>query len=325
MPSPALETPAAEPAPQPAPASPAASPAGDIDPTKPLTWLKLIKEELPQHDIQSLFSQFVDHQLKRLKMEEYHIVFLYDTIFDISPQHANQIYDALSSGVSDKNILLVIHSDGGSVEPAYLISKTCRKRSKKKFIVAIPRRAKSAATLISLGASEIHMGIMSELGPIDPQIRGLPALGLKNALSVLANLACDKPGSAEMFSRYLKEKLDLGHLGYFERVSESAAQYAERLLTKRKYPGGRSTKELADHFVSHYKDHGFVIDIDEATLLLGEGVVKTETPEYRFANLCYAVLDLLNREASRIAKRKLHCVGAPGDCIRFFPLEEEKG
>ncbi|MBM3703052.1 MAG: hypothetical protein FJW63_08735, partial [Actinobacteria bacterium] len=36
--------------------------------------------------------------------------------------------------------------------------------------VIVPGKAKSAATMICLGASEIMMGKTSELGPVDPQI-----------------------------------------------------------------------------------------------------------------------------------------------------------
>jgi membrane-bound ClpP family serine protease len=114
-----------------------------------------------------------------------------------------------------------------------LISKLCRESAVGKFIVVVPRRAKSAATLICCGADEIHMGQMSELGPIDPQIDYLPALGLKNAIQHLAELASQYPTASEMFAKYLSESLNLEHLGYYERVVKSAVQYAERLLRKR--------------------------------------------------------------------------------------------
>jgi ClpP class serine protease len=39
-----------------------------------------------------------------------------------------------------------------------------------KLRVIVPNIAKSAATLFALGADEILMGYLSELGPIDPQV-----------------------------------------------------------------------------------------------------------------------------------------------------------
>ncbi|MBP0019139.1 MAG: hypothetical protein J7647_16505 [Cyanobacteria bacterium SBLK] len=43
------------------------------------------------------------------------------------------------------------------------------------YRVIVPGMAKSAGTVIALSASEIVMGVNSELGPIDPQFNGIPA------------------------------------------------------------------------------------------------------------------------------------------------------
>ena len=96
--------------------------------------------------------------------------------------------------------MLLLLSRGGSIEPAYQISKLCKSFASSRFIAVVPRHAKSAATLIALGADQIHMGPLGQLGPIDPQIDGLPALGVSQALKTLASVAQEFPGSAEMFS-----------------------------------------------------------------------------------------------------------------------------
>ena len=67
------------------------------------------------------------------------------------------------------NLDLMIHSPGGNGVVAEKIVDMCRHYCKKNFRVIVPNMAKSAATLISLGADEILMGYCSELGPIDPQ------------------------------------------------------------------------------------------------------------------------------------------------------------
>ena len=66
---------------------------------------------------------------------------------------------------------LLLSSPGGSGLAAERIINICRSYSGKgKYTVIIPGKAKSAATMISLGASKIIMGKTSELGMIDPQI-----------------------------------------------------------------------------------------------------------------------------------------------------------
>lgn len=50
-------------------------------------------------------------------------------------------------------MLLLLMGTGGEIQPAYQISKICKTFAKSHFFVCIPRFAKSAATLISLGAT----------------------------------------------------------------------------------------------------------------------------------------------------------------------------
>jgi hypothetical protein len=67
------------------------------------------------------------------------------------------------------SIDLLIHSPGGFGEVAEKIVQMCRSCCRDRFRVIVPNYAKSAATMIALGADAIVMGDRSELGPIDPQ------------------------------------------------------------------------------------------------------------------------------------------------------------
>lgn len=74
----------------------------------------------------------------------------------------------LSIGEVDQ-LNLIIDSPGGDGTIAEKIIELCRAYCKE-FKVIVPNRAKSAATIIALGADEILMGYCSELGPIDAQV-----------------------------------------------------------------------------------------------------------------------------------------------------------
>lgn len=268
--------------------------AGDntIDPTEVAYFVQAVVKKHEDKEIQRLVAEHISALVNKYKLENYKIVLLFDENDAISSWHSNRVYSAATSQ-PQKDILLLIQSTGGSIEPAYLISKTCRRQAKDKFVAVVPRRAKSAATLIALGANEIHMGLMSELGPIDPQFGGLPALSMQNALTLLADLSCKYPGSSEMLGKYLAEKLDLRVLGYFDRINVSAVQYAERLLEGNEFAPNQTPKTLAEHFVNYYKDHGFVIDADEASKYLGEKVIHQNTQEYQFGNAVHESLEFL--------------------------------
>jgi hypothetical protein len=204
---------------------------------------------------------------------------------------ADRIYRAITKlERSEKPLLLVLLSGGGESDAAYLIGKLCREFSNGKFVVVIPRYAKSAATLLSCAADEIHMGNLSELGPIDPQINKMPALGLKNAIEHIAGLMKMYPEAAEMFAKYMHLSIAPIQIGYYERVAESSLQYAERLLKGRTNAVVGDPRVIAWKLVYGYKDHGFVIDKAEAAEVFGAHTVKSNTPEYILGNMVYTQL-----------------------------------
>lgn len=261
-----------------------------------------------EEDIEKLKDKFYSHIAKIISRhpisEKYLVLFLYDQNNSIIEKTTDKLYNSIPSN-NEKPILLIIHSKGGEIEPAYLISKTCKEKSPN-FVVVVPRRAKSAATLIALGANEIHMGSMSELGPIDPQFGNFPALSLSSSLECLAKVVSEYPKSGEMFAKYLCEQLNLSLLGYFERVSESAKQYAQRLLEGKNTP--RPIVEIAHALVYEYKDHSFVIDKDEAKKYLGE-IIKINTDEYRLANDVHKFMGNLNWIVGVLKNKNLEIIG----------------
>lgn len=293
------------------------------DPTNINHVLACIKDPFDQKAFEKVVDEHLTALAQKHGVSNYTVLYLLDAQDELSSWHSNRIYKAASATNKQCPILLILHNLGGSIEAGYLISKTCKRLSSGKFIVAVPRKAKSAATLLSLGADEIHMGLMSELGPIDPQFGGLPALGMKNALEILSELACKYPGASKMLADYIQDKLDLRILGYFERINESAMQYAERLLAGKTLPAPRTPRTLADHFVNHYKDHGFVIDFDEARDLLGDVVVKQESAEYAFANAVYESFDLIRLVLELRLNKDADLVGRAGTAVRVF--ERKKG
>ena len=248
----------------------------------------------------------------------YNIIVLYDGI-NIARPDANRIYRSLSKVDRTRPILLVLRSPGGDISAAYFIGKLCREHTTKAFEVAIPREAKSAATLICCGADVIHMGSLSELGPIDPQFDGMPALAVKHSLEHLAEIASRHPGAKEMISDYLSKSLPVTIVGHFERAAGSAAQYAERLLSNRVSPmKAAANAEIARCLVYDYKDHGFAIDAREAVTIFGADMVKTNTPHYDIANEIYQKLDLMEFVADRKFNRYLTFTGEPSGGCRVF-------
>jgi len=87
--------------------------------------------------------------------------------------------------------------------------------------------------------------------------------------------------------------LTVEQIGYCDRISESAVQYAVRLLSTKPELGARA-EGIAQELVYGYKDHGFVIDIEEAKIHLGDEWIKTGTPEMAAAEIIYSHFELVN-------------------------------
>lgn len=240
-----------------------------------------------------VINQYLQQEAKKFAcLNNYNLLILFDK-GSLVKSDADNIYNAITSFKDNKPILLILFSGGGSAGSAYLIGKLCREYSEGNFSVSIPRYAKSAATLLCCAANEIHMGSLSELGPIDPQIDDLPALGLKNSIEHLAELAKKYPESSNMFAKYLHLSLNLVNIGYYERVAESAMQYSERLLETHEAVLPKKPKEIAFDLVYKYKDHGFVIDKEEAEQIFGDKIIKSNSEEYDLGNAIYKALEMI--------------------------------
>ena len=265
--------------------------------------------------------------LKSNGMQDACVLGLLEPNSSIDSTDLDQVFTSLTQLNRDrsKDVVLLLLTRGGAIEPAYQISKLCKSFAAKRFIAVVPRFAKSAATLIALGADEIHMGPLGELGPIDPQLTGgLPALAVSQALKTIAALAQEFPGSAEMFARYLRMALKVEQIGYCDRISESAVQYAVRLLsTKHALP--KDAELVAKELVHEYKDHGFVIEIEEARMHLGKDWIKTESPELTAAEAIYSLFDMVNFFLGFIKSKYLIVIGGVTlpDSIHIYKKPKE--
>ena len=239
---------------------------------------------------------------------------------------ADTLYRGMNLGEvkekSKKPILLILQSNGGQIEPAYFIGKLLLNEAE--LQVAVPRKAKSAASLICCAASKIHMGGLSELGPIDPQINGVPALGLKNAIQHIAELSSKYPDATDLFVGYMSNRVEPLDLGYYERVVESSMQYAIRLLsTAHKDMSPQDINEIARTLTYEYKDHGFVIDRQEAGAIFHSDTILNDTPAYRFSDIVYKEVQFI-RSIAHDFGYSFSLVGSDVNAIDFRRLPKQR-
>jgi ClpP class serine protease len=168
----------------------------------------------------------------------------------IDLEDAQTIIAAIKETPRDMPIDMVLHTPGGLVLAAMQIARAVEAHPAK-VTVYVPVYAMSGGTLIALAADEIVMGEFSVLGPIDPQIAGLPAASI-------AKVARTKP---------IEHVFDLTLI--LADVSEKAIEQVKRgaveLLTPQMEEG--AARALAEKLAGGHWTHDYALTAVEAKSL----------------------------------------------------------
>jgi hypothetical protein len=188
-----------------------------------------------------------------------------------------------------QRVALMIDSGGGKAGPSYEIAMLLRRHCGG-FTAVIPRHAKSAATLLALGADEIILNDHAELGPLDVQIfdpdreeviSGLDEVQSLERLQAFAMRAMDQmmllllPRTKKKMKTLLPfvtdfvtkltnpmfESIDVVRYTQMSRLLKVAEEYGKRLLRTRYGPHADS---IASRLVERFPEHSFPIYPDEA-------------------------------------------------------------
>lgn len=96
----------------------------------------------------------------------------------ISDLDMNGIMTVAHNVERNRGLDLILHTPGGGTEATRALVEYLYKMFGKDIRVVVPHMAMSAGTMIACAAQEVLMGKHSCLGPTDPQVRGLPAMGV---------------------------------------------------------------------------------------------------------------------------------------------------
>jgi len=205
----------------------------------------------------------------------------------IEDADADMLEGILQKTDLSNGLALVISSPGGLGLSAERIINICRNYSGTgDYWVIVPSKAKSAATMICLGASRIIMGPTSELGPIGPQI-AVTQDGKAQTFS-LHNIV---ESYEDLFRRAIHEK------GNLEPYLQQLERYDEREIKK-----FRSFIALSEDIVTRALASGMMKGIDKqeikkkiAIFLKPEETKTHGRPIYaKEASMCGLQIELKN-------------------------------
>jgi hypothetical protein len=95
--------------------------------------------------------------------------------FAVNDTDKNGFMTAIKRLDRSKGLELLLHTPGGDVAAAESLVSYLRAMFDTDIRAVVPQLALSAGTMIACASDEIVMGLQSSLGPIDPQMGGLPA------------------------------------------------------------------------------------------------------------------------------------------------------
>jgi ATP-dependent protease ClpP protease subunit len=172
---------------------------------------------------------------------------------EITDEDKNGFMMATHGMVKQNGLDLILHTPGGSIAAAESIVDYLKRMFGKNIRAIIPQIAMSAGTMIACSCKKIIMGTHSNLGPIDPQLNGIPAAGVieefRKALDEIK-----KDPDAMMVWQYILRQYPPSFLGQCENGVKWASAFVAAELRSNMLSGRPDAEALADDIVAKLTD-----------------------------------------------------------------------
>ena len=189
------------------------------------------------------------------------------------------LYEYLRSRGRVERLDLVLSTIGGAPTAARRLALLLRDYTKH-LTILVPHRARSAGTLLCLGADELVLGPMAELGPLDAQVgsAGQPPPDAPGVISV-QDIRAFRQMAEEWFGvdrdedrlqvlALLAQRVFPASLSAFYRFDRMVRQIAEELLNYQLPDADREPRQrIIDQLVGGYQAHDYVLSRADASRL----------------------------------------------------------
>jgi hypothetical protein len=124
----------------------------------------------------------------------------------------------------------------------------------KNIRAVIPQLVMSAGTMMALSCKEIVMGKHSSLGPIDPQIFGIPAHGIIEEFNDAAKQIQTNPALIHLWHPIIA-KYNPTLIGECQKAIAWSNEIVKEWLMSGMFDGDSDAEEKADNIISELGDH----------------------------------------------------------------------
>ena len=174
---------------------------------------------------------------------------------DINDTDINGLMNVVHGMKRDKGLDLILHTPGGGIAATESIVSYLRSLFKGDIRCIVPQLAMSAGTMIACSAKSIVMGRQSSIGPIDPQLRGVPCHGVVEEFRTAARQLKKDSAKIGVWSPII-EQYTPTFLGECQKAIELSKELVTEWLETGMFAGDPHAKSKARRVVKVLGDHG---------------------------------------------------------------------
>lgn len=197
------------------------------------------------------------------------LVVVVDNIF---PYAVTLFEELIYNADPTQDLHLLLNTAGGDGETAVRLARAAQSRCRQ-FTVIVPDMAKSAGTILALGAHQIIMGPASDLGPIDPQFQ-MPdgsLVGAKDIIAAVDDASAKVQAAPDTYPLHASLLSDVTGL-MVQQARAALARTNDLLVEALRTNVDRAPEEvdalaaaLNEPLIEHPQSHGAIFGAGEAT------------------------------------------------------------
>ncbi len=172
----------------------------------------------------------------------------------INDEDKNGFMTAIHHLDKDKGLDLILHTQGGHLAATESIVDYLRRMFGKNIRAIVPQLAMSAGTMIACSCKEIVMAKHSCLGPIDPQLRDIPAIGVIREFETACDEVKNHPERIPIWQSIIRQYRPT-FLSQCSNAIEWSKEFVEKQLESVMFDGLEGAKNLAEGVVGKLTDY----------------------------------------------------------------------
>lgn len=178
--------------------------------------------------------------------------------FSLTDSDKNGFMAAIHQLDRSQGLDLVLHTPGGELAATESLVDYLRQMFEIDVRAIVPQLALSAGTMVALACKEVVMGKHSSLGPIDPQINGLPAHGIIEEFQHAATEIQQNSATIPLWQPIIA-KYHPTLIGECQKAIQWANDIVKQWLVTGMFEGKVDAEDRAQRIVQELGDHALTL------------------------------------------------------------------